>query len=415
MYVREAIHEYAAENQGIEPIVEQVQENLRGTECLDRDGRIGTILPIPIGAKETPETIEAGIRALDSSRMPQTTLAFSINHVGEQLNSGWLQEVSEVVQASTKDASFASTFFTENYSTQDGTMGNIRARLLGATAVAMLRSGYPLSRVTTVISGDIDLLKAGVGLLPRLSAAARTKQFAQAAVMQGYSRHLHAAGLLDPSVSFPNMDKVLYFYNRAINECEFAAHGVWNAMLLGDYFDAGGYDLTKKNGEDFDLQDRLYQLTGRTLTHKIPLQTNAFAVVQQRRFYARMQSGPSILDSHNTETDFSTVDDICRGKSYEDFHDITLEEADVAINTFFGLTRELGPLRSLGDSIVWWKFQKRFDTRVGRYPQEGWEKSLRPEDLDAYDEAQYQTRGLFKIIQGDYARIRQTGFDRHTP
>jgi hypothetical protein len=387
---REVAVAYAAGLPEIGPIADQMQENLRGTEYLARDGRINTIIPVPIGAAETPESIKAGVQALNSSRLPQAVLAFSINHVGEHSDDGRLQEVAELVETATSDIPFASTFFTENYSTQEGTMGNIRARLLRAAAFTLLRNDYHLSRFAPVITGDIDLLEAGTGLLPRLNGAVQGgRPFAQAAVIQGNSRHLHAAGLLSPEVSFPNMDKVLYFYDKAINEAEYAQHGVWNAMLLGDYFGIGGYDTTKLNGEDLDLQDRLFDYTGIDLTRKLPLETNAFAVVQPRRFYARMQSGRNILDSYSTDTDFSTVNDICRGRSYEEFKDISLDEAEAAITALWNTTGETGPLRTLGDAATWWRFRKITDSKLGRNPPEEWRP--RPEEQELYLRAQRAT------------------------
>ncbi len=413
MRIREAVLEYSNTFSGIETVVAQMRENLSGTERLTKDGQHCTVVPIPIAATEPDQSIAAGIRAVGSNRLSRAVLAFSINYVGETPDDRRLAEVAEVVQAATQNAPFASTFFTESYPPENGTMGNIRARLQAASSVALMEEGYHLSRFTPVIIGDIDILKAGTGLLPGLAGAVqRAPHFAQAAVIAGYSGNLHAAGLLPPNVSFPNMDRVLYFYNAAILACEYATHGMWNAILLGDYLDIHGYDITKLSGEDLDLQERLLRHIGQSLVRRLPPATGAFAVAQQRRYYARLQSGHSILDSDNLATDFSTVDDICRGKPYEDFRDISVDEADVAVKALWSLTGEVDRSRTLGDSIVWWRCRQlvrgSIGYNLGRNPSEEGYELTRPEVRAAYQEAKRYAKTLFARVQHDYAYSRET-------
>ena len=416
MHITEAVYQYADTLPDIDSIALQVEENLGGEEYLDKNGPPCRIVTIPIGAAETDRSIEVGVRSLENNRSRQTVVAFSINHVGEDSNERRLAEVAEIVQSATQDMSFASTFYTEKYSREDGTIGNIRARLVGATALAMLRRRYPLSRRTPLIIGDVDMLRAGSGLLPRLAGALDTVPFAQAAVTLGCSQDLHAAGLLSPDISFPNMDKALYFYNRAILASEYAAHDQWNAMRLGDHLEVNGFDTTVSHWEGFDLQRRLFSHTNRDLTPKLSPATEAFAVLQQRRFYARMQSGHSILDSDSLATDFSTVDDICRGNTYENLHDISLEEADIIINALWELTGELGSQRTLGDSIVWWQFRKTYDTSLGRNPGVREQHLARSSAGDKeFRDAQAYARGLFARVKHDYEISREIGTHLHTP
>lgn len=257
------------------------------------------LLPVAIAAdQERPETVRHGLNLFVeqlSQNPPPFWLVVSSNRRPGQ-DGTIIRETIRSFQRAHPELPL--TFFETVY--EPGTsIGRIKKDSADvAIDLARHRYGAQLPEQLAILTQDIDIERLSPHFLRRIVTPLDNGY----ALAQGNMRHARNG--------FPNMDRVLFWYDLAILMNHDALHDNVNAITLRAFLEGGGYDPADLLFEGIKLQRRaaagsLYNGVGLTPFQRLKRQPGAFALYSPRRAYLYLQS--DIPPTEMWEGDFADV------------------------------------------------------------------------------------------------------------
>lgn len=215
-----------------------------------------------------------------------------------------------------------------------------------AIAGVLHPDGVP--RHFAVLNQDIDLERMSPWWLQRLLLPLRAGHLAAQANMRHARTYLPGpAGMR--RLQFPNMDRVMFWYDLAVKLNPYSMHDTQTAINACALMAVGSYSPRDRIGEIRYAVQKINQLSS-ALGIQSAKSVQAYGANSPRRAYAAMQDKKSPYDMWG---DDFTVHEEYRMAGFKGYRDISAELANEIITNLCRQEYYFGPGRALFDSVIW--------------------------------------------------------------
>jgi hypothetical protein len=292
------------------------------------------VVPTPVAAhQEEPATVRRGLLQYEAQLAqdaPPFALILSCNAPAPSKRT--LAVKDTVLEFQEEHPDLPLSFF-ETYYPHGEPIGGIKKHVTDVSAQVLLEHyGNMLPEHVAILSQDADLWGLSRWFMKRMVDPIR----AGASLTQANMRYARSNG------QFPNMDRVMFWYDLPISLMPDPLHDTGNVMRLRSYIEAEGYNPTADLIVGITLQRQAAQ---RSLPFTRVRQRGTFVVTDPRRAYASMQAGAPPTEMRRGA--FSD-DQTHRTRGAEEFEDISTEMADAMIRKLSDIALDLSGVDSQG-------------------------------------------------------------------